>query len=223
MNKQRIKEARNLFSSWGRLNQARQEVVLKYAGWKILDVGCATGEYVYWLRRKGYEAHGLDLLSSPEWEGPERQFLQVGDVLHLPYPDKSFETVLLFEVLEHLENPEKALAEAGRVARKNVIISVPDARVDPLFKEAGLIFFHWVDRSHVQFFTAESLEEMLKRSGFEIKLIKRINPVYPEIIFFDNCRLPPPLTKILLKVTRNLPFRKKHYMTLLVVAEKRNS
>lgn len=51
----------------------------------------------------------------------------VGDILNLPFKDNSFDTVVAFEVLEHLpfENFDKALGELSRVSKKNVIISLP--------------------------------------------------------------------------------------------------
>lgn len=220
MNKQRLIEARENFASWGKLNPDRLEVVLKYAGRKILDIGCSSGEYVRSLLQKSYDAYGLDLFPSPEWSGPLKQKCQVGDVLRLPYPDNSFDTVLLFEILEHVDNPAKALAEVWRVTADKAIISVPDATLYPLFQEAGLTFFHWTDRSHVNFFTPQTIQEELRRSNFAIELFKQINPVYPEIIFWENFRIPPFIRKIFLKITRNFPWRKKYYMTLLVVAKK---
>lgn len=47
------------------------------------------------------------------------------DVYRLPFPDGQFDLVTCLEVLEHLENYEKALQEIKRVAKKYVILSVP--------------------------------------------------------------------------------------------------
>jgi len=51
----------------------------------------------------------------------------VGNVLALPFPDKSHDVVCAFEVLEHLpfEQVDKALSELARVARAYIVISVP--------------------------------------------------------------------------------------------------
>jgi ubiquinone/menaquinone biosynthesis C-methylase UbiE len=50
----------------------------------------------------------------------------------LRFGPNSFDTVLMIEVLEHLPEPISALREAFRVAKKNVLISVPNTDVLPI-------------------------------------------------------------------------------------------
>ncbi|MDP2652255.1 MAG: methyltransferase domain-containing protein [bacterium] len=54
----------------------------------------------------------------------------VADVNHLPFEESSFDVVCAFEVLEHMpfETLSQNLSEMARVARKRVIISLPDQR-----------------------------------------------------------------------------------------------
>ena len=56
----------------------------------------------------------------------------VGSVVELPFPDRSFDVVGCFEVLEHLPGdlPRRALSELARVARQAVVLSVPH---EPMF------------------------------------------------------------------------------------------
>lgn len=95
----------------------------------ILDVGAGTGrlqrqakelgsthrilgvEPVEELRRIGHE-HGI----------PPDQLI-AGDATRLDFPDKSFDVVTAFSLMHHLPNPNAALREMSRVARKAVIIS----------------------------------------------------------------------------------------------------
>jgi SAM-dependent methyltransferase len=58
----------------------------------------------------------------------------VADGCALPFADGSFDTVILAEVLEHVDNPGLLIAEATRVARERVITSYP--------------LFGWADPTH---------------------------------------------------------------------------
>jgi len=43
----------------------------------------------------------------------------------IPYPDNSFEKVVSYHFLEHVENPEQVLCEMVRVSRKDILVVVP--------------------------------------------------------------------------------------------------
>lgn len=99
---------------------------------KALEVGCNWGFVAAYVGA----AAGLDINSMnvelARLLAPNRSFA-VGDATKLPYADKSFETVLIPETLEHLDFPDgvsAAVQEALRVATARLLITVPDGRVD---------------------------------------------------------------------------------------------
>lgn len=96
------------------------------AGKEVLDVGCGASSQHYPAglprRRAGVDA-------SPEMVAEARRLhpqgdYRVGSADRLPFPDKSFDAVLLLFVLHHLEPAmwAGALAEASRVARESVLV-----------------------------------------------------------------------------------------------------
>lgn len=133
-----------------------------YAGKTILDIGCGHGVYGKELLKKGYEYTGIEV--NEDYAAEARKYL---NVLHmraekLVFPDKSFDTVIMLEVLEHLEDPYTALSEIKRVTRKNLVVSVPN--IDPMVNcvEYNLVMHHFMDHTHVNFFTPGMLERFLK-------------------------------------------------------------
>ncbi len=100
------------------------EAIKLYAKGKLLDIGC--GEKPFKSLTEGYiEEHvGVDHNETFHDKGNIDIF---GSAYALPVEDKSFDTVLCTDVLEHLEEPDKAINEAYRVLKPNAyaIYTVP--------------------------------------------------------------------------------------------------
>ncbi len=54
-----------------------------------------------------------------------------GDGRALPFLTDSFETVILAEILEHVTEPRKFIREALRVARRRLVVTIPESMPDP--------------------------------------------------------------------------------------------
>jgi ubiquinone/menaquinone biosynthesis C-methylase UbiE len=96
----------------------------------VLDVGCGDGYlcHVYKEVLKIPYVAGVDCarphVRRARATFPDIPFVE-GDVYELPYGDGAFEVVSAVEVLEHLEDPARALAELARVASREVVVTVP--------------------------------------------------------------------------------------------------
>ena len=94
----------------------------------VLEVGCGTGHFTRWLAEGGLWTVGLDispamLVQARRLEAAAKVCPYVlGDGLALPFPDRSFDLVALITTLEFIPQPERAMAEAGRVARQGVLV-----------------------------------------------------------------------------------------------------
>jgi ubiquinone/menaquinone biosynthesis C-methylase UbiE len=207
-------------ASWGKVNRARLAAVLRHSGSTVLDVGCSTGLYVDDLNRRGFFACGLDLLVDPAWKERLRNTFTTGEATWLPFPAESFDTVIAFEVLEHVPGPERALQEFHRVCRRNVILSVPDCAEPEHLLRAGLAYAHWRDRTHCNFFTRQSLGQALARNGFRVESLRGINYILPDYPALRSFAIPSGLAYFAARLLRRIPFRRQYPMTLLAIAGK---
>jgi len=139
------------------------EFAARRAGRTILDYGCATGNYCVALRAAGFNCFGVDVneryVARARERGVDARQAIPGEPI--PYDDGAFDTVLLFEVLEHVGDYEFVLAEAKRVAGKNVLITVPNCGFVDALSQASVVPDHMLDIDHVNFFTREQLEQAL--------------------------------------------------------------
>jgi len=205
---------------WGSINQQRLSFVKRYAGHKILDVGCARGDYVTLLNKRGHQAFGLDILTYKEWQQVRLRLNIQGAAPHLPFPNRTFDTLLAFEILEHIPKPELAVQEFSRVSLKNLIISVPDCSLNDDLLRAGLVYSHWIDLSHCNFFDQGSFRNVLEENGFRIQVLTKINQILPDFIPLRSLHIPYKLAFQLSRLTARVPMRKQYRMTLLAVASR---
>ena len=91
---------------------------------RLIDIGCGTKRYAPVLAGIVTEHVGVDHAASPVGSaGPDI----IASAYEIPVPDGSFDSALMTEVLEHLEDPVAALRECRRVLRPGgrVLITVP--------------------------------------------------------------------------------------------------
>jgi GT2 family glycosyltransferase/SAM-dependent methyltransferase len=139
-------------------------LILKYAGSPLLDVGCGIGAYLTALEHLGLLARGIEInpLYVAEAQALNRQ-VQLYEGTKLPFCEGEFDTVMAIEVLEHIPDWELTLAEMLRVARRCVLISVPNIGLLPLLHRHGVVPWHMLEATHVNFFTPEILSTRLSR------------------------------------------------------------
>lgn len=178
---------------WGQQLQAfRWKNTCAYAKAPILDVGCGAGKYVYSLADCGFMVYGVDVGIYPEWHGHERidgnAHFSMADASMLPFSDRTFETVLCFEVLEHCPEPLRVVEELKRVCRGIVLATVPNCASSYSLRAADFVPGHYQDRSHVNFFTQETFGDLLRRGGFHTEKVETFRPLTPELLLLDTYR-----------------------------------
>jgi ubiquinone/menaquinone biosynthesis C-methylase UbiE len=166
---------------WGpkksKLNRERAALLDKFVvGKKVLDIGCGTGTYVDYLTKKGLEETGIDFV--PEFityakKNRKGKFL-VANAYKLPFKDKSFDTVIMFDVLEHLKYEYVAVKELIRICRNRLVLTVPHETNNEL-KKIGLVYRHYIDRSHLRIYSLYALEKLFKEFKIKILLVKELN------------------------------------------------
>lgn len=210
-----LKDARKAAKTWGKLNPFRLNILRQEAKGRVLDIGCSSQDYVEWMLAHDIDATGCDLLEPECWTLGADRFVKA-DALALPFPDKTFDVSTMFEVLEHISDPEKALLEAVRVSKKAILITVPNCEPQKDLQAAGLTFNHYTDQTHMNFFTESTLSNILRQSGIQIKYIKKDNPVLSYVPFLSAMGIPISIAARLGRLLQPLTLR-SYPMTLTAV------
>lgn len=98
-----------------------------FGGKTVLDMGCgAAGKSLYYVKCGAEKVIGVDIMDHYEKEAlalaeklgySDRFEFICASAYELPFPDNSFDTVIMNDFMEHVDNPEKALLESIRLIR----------------------------------------------------------------------------------------------------------
>lgn len=133
--------------------------ILKYVRGDLLDIGCGNKPYFDILKPRVNKYTGLDM---PDTLHTRSKIDVYGDACNLPFEDSSFETVVSFQVMEHVNEPNIMIAEIFRVLKNGgyAIITTP---------------FMWGIHEEPRDFyryTKYGLKYLFKKNGFEIIELK---------------------------------------------------
>ncbi|QJR16497.1 class I SAM-dependent methyltransferase [Usitatibacter palustris] len=97
---------------------------------RILDIGTSTGTNLRMLKEMAFTRYeGLDMSDDAVRWCDSKGLGKVtrGDVCNIPFPDATFDLVLATDIIEHVDDDGRALAEIRRVLKPgaSVIITVP--------------------------------------------------------------------------------------------------
>jgi len=147
----------------------------------LLDVGCGEGMVL-----KSLEGHLTETrcaaidLDPVEAADAARNLpwcdVHVGSVYELPFDEDSFDLVVCSEVLEHVDDPVKALAELKRVTSNHALLSVPR---EPLWRTFNMVrgayLKDWGNTpGHLNHWSVGAFESFV---GTEFEIIRRVNPL----------------------------------------------
>jgi ubiquinone/menaquinone biosynthesis C-methylase UbiE len=150
-------------------------LLAKAAPASVLEAGCAEGDLASRLiptlqaqlgRAPQYIGTDVspDEIAQAQQRHPELTF-QVASIYQLPFADRSWDTVIACEVLEHLERPIDALAEIARVCGTHALISVPR---EPLWRMLNMARGKYLGSlgntpGHLQHFSARAILRLVEQ------------------------------------------------------------
>ena len=124
------------------------EEVLPEGSGKALDIGAGNGRHRRIIEDAGYRWTGCDTAAT-RGDG-----VIEADAHHLPFDDNTFDLAVIWQVMEYLRDPWKAVEEISRVLTPGGILIGSASFLEPMH---GRVYFN---------FSQYGLEEILKNSGF---------------------------------------------------------
>ncbi|MBI5944975.1 MAG: methyltransferase domain-containing protein [Chloroflexi bacterium] len=137
---------------------------------RVLDIGCHQGEFFEYLAKKISPSVGIDPLLEREGTQGSHELLKLILDGQLPFPDDSFDAVVLLATIEHMQNKSVVAKESFRLLRPGgrVVITVPSLMVDKILDV--LVILRLVDGMSLEEhhgFMPDELPKIFMREGFK--------------------------------------------------------
>jgi ubiquinone/menaquinone biosynthesis C-methylase UbiE len=155
----------------------------------VLEVGCGEGRLAQHLvsrarvRPGRFVACDLELTTLASGLDPLIETREAS-IYELPFGDRSFDLVICCEVLEHLDEPSRGLAEVARVARRGVIVSTPR---EPIWRAMNVMRGKYLrdlgnTPGHVQHFGRRSLVRLV---GSRLRVVAARSPLPWTVVYAE--------------------------------------
>lgn len=131
----------------------------------VLEVACGAGQALGYLARKARRVVGGDctekLVISAKQYYKDRAELYLLDAHKLPFRDRSFDVVILFEAIYYLRQPDEFVAEAHRILREDGILLIATVNKDwPEFNPSPF---------STRYLSVPELQQLLVNNGYSTK------------------------------------------------------
>lgn len=178
-----------------RINKVRR-IFANFPGpMRILDIGCANGAVLKPLLKQ-HEIHGVDIseplvkLANEAGIKTLRHDLTSGP---LPYPDKSFDAILLAEVIEHTVDTDWIMSEVNRVLKPagQLVLTYPNVRtvvslIMMLFFDLPPMGAARYRAAHYRDFTLRIIKMVLRNHKFRLDKVIGSDFFFPKIGAFGS-------------------------------------
>lgn len=176
-----------------KINNAKK--IIKNVDFKnCLDLGCASGYMISQIASSfpGKQYMGVDVydraISHAKKKYKNIKF-RVVDPKKLPFRNNTFNLIICYETIEHVEDPEKSLKELKRVLSKGGTLLLAMDSGSLLFRIIWTIWENTKGKvwkgSHLHPFHHSELEDIIKSAGFKIRK-KILTHIGMEVVFILN-------------------------------------
>lgn len=182
---------------------------------KLLDIGSAFGYFMEEAQKHGFDVFGVELsgFSSAVAKKKFRERIFEGKLEETKFPDKNFDVITMFDLVEHIPQPLEFMKEAKRIIRPQGIVAITTPDTESLsYKLLGLSgWFHW-KLEHLGYFNRRSIEELARRTGFTLVEKRRAYKTMSFKYLFDQFKMfPHPIFSPLMRfLNKLLPYSLKN-------------
>ena len=165
---------------------------------RLLDIGCATGVFLDMAKKKRWEVEGIEISHDLANFAKENFSLRVHvlDLTQHRLKSKPFNVITLFDVIEHLPNPNLMIEACKELLAEDGILLIRTPTEEGLLRDIAKLIYKVSFRKiefpllwfysfeHIQSFSLKSMGTLLKK--YDLSIIK----VFREEENLDRLNIP---------------------------------
>ncbi len=153
-NKRRIKNLKTFFPKGKELS--------------LLDIGCSFGALVEAAKKQYIDAYGIDISDYVRLQATNNRLLQ-GDVCE--GISGRYDMITMVEVLEHLQDPSKALMNCYKALVNDGILLIQTTNMDSIVRKFEGKKSRYFLPGHLYYFSLKTLTQLLEKHNFKIEKV----------------------------------------------------
>jgi 2-polyprenyl-3-methyl-5-hydroxy-6-metoxy-1,4-benzoquinol methylase len=139
----------------------------------MLEVGCASGSFLHLMASRGWKVQGIEFSETAGRAAQQLGYsVHIGSLESAPKPERRFDLIVGWMVIEHLHDPVGGLKKLAEWASPNasLIVSVPNAG-SLEFRVFGPEWYALQLPTHLHHFTPDTISKMLEHTGWRVERV----------------------------------------------------
>ncbi|MCX5828410.1 MAG: class I SAM-dependent methyltransferase [Deltaproteobacteria bacterium] len=201
-------EADNLKRSYGRYLKKLEKYSLRKGA--LLEIGCGNGFFLEEaLRQKYGSITGVEpSVDAANRAGANIRPWIVCDIMRPGlFPENRFDTICMFQVLDHIPDPRLLLDECMRVLRPGGLVLCINHNIDAVSAKILGERSPVVDIEHTYLYSPKTLPRLFSAAGFTVLETEPAWNTYSPLYLARLLPMPGPIKNGLLRLLRTWPFR----------------
>ncbi|MCL5798227.1 MAG: class I SAM-dependent methyltransferase [Patescibacteria group bacterium] len=138
-------------------------------GNKLLDVGCSYGFYSKAFNDQKFDVTGIDISKDAIKFAKNKIKNVILDNFDHHFFSNTYDAITMFDIIEHLKNPNKSLIKARKLLHQDGILIIQTPNVDSIIaKLSGNKWFWLLTPEHLFLFNISSVKKLLENCGFRV-------------------------------------------------------
>ena len=154
---------------------------------RLLDIGCATGDFVHWALRHGYQAEGIDISEHAVSVGIKRGLPLRVDSIERFVPQFKYDIITMWDLLEHLLNPKDILFRLQKIIKPDGLLIfktvTSNSLIDRISRLINYFSFGKIQLplkqmyvpGHLYYFTRKILFRLSSENGWQVRGCKNMD------------------------------------------------